>query len=428
MCRVFAMVCCAAVTAWGQPYAAYGDAQLAAYIEEAVEKNPAVEASFARYRAALQKIPQVTALPDPMLNVTPFVRSPETRVGPQNFGVSLSQKFPWFGKLSDKGKVALKEADYQARLHEAAKADVVRQVKLAYYDLAYVDEAIAITREEIELLGQFERLATARYSQGVGLQQGVVKLQAEISRLRNRMEQLRVRRVDAEVALNTVMDRPPDRRLPRAMAAERPKVALDNELLTGKAREASPEMRAAFEQIEKQEKRIHAAKREYWPDFTLGAGYVNVTGRNDPQGQQIPPLDSGKDVWSVSIGVNLPIGRRQRDAGVLEATEMMIASKQDYRRQRNSIEAAIRSLAFRLQTIEDQTRLFEGTLLPQAEQALRASEAAYSTGAVSVLDLLDSERMLLDVKLGLAGFQTDYMKTLAELERAIGGPVPEVGS
>jgi outer membrane protein TolC len=428
MCRILPAAVCAAVVVWGQPYSTHGDAQLAAYVEQAIDKDPVVEASFARYRAALQKIPQATALPDPMLNVTPFARSPETRVGPQNFGVSLSQKLPWFGKLSEKGKVALKEADYQARLHEAAKADVVRQVKLAYHDLAYVDRAIEITREEIDVLGHFEKLATARYSQGVGLQQGVVKLQAEITRLWNRMEQLRARRVDAEAALNTLMDRPPGEPLPRAVPPERPRVVLDNELLAGKAREASPEMRAAFERIEQQEKRVHAAKKEYWPDVTLGVGYVNVTGRNDPAGRQFPPPDNGKDVWSFSVGVNLPIGRRQRDAAVLEASEAMIASKQGYRQRRNSVEAAIRSLTFRLRTIKDQTRLFEGTLLPQAEQALRASEAAYSTGAVSVLDLLDSERMLLEVKLGLAGFEADYMKTLAELERAIGGPVPEVGS
>jgi len=428
MCRIMAVACCAAVVAWGQPHTTHGDARLAAYIEEALEKNPSVEASFARHRAALQRVPQVKALPDPMLNVTPFIRSPETRVGPQNFGVSLSQKIPWFGKLSERGKAAIKEAGYQARLHEAAKADVVRKVKLAYHDLAYVDRAIAVTREEIDVLSQFERMAAARYSQGVGLQHAVVKMQAEITRLLNRVEQLRARRVDAEAALNTLMDRPPGRPLPRVAGRERPRVLLDDQLLLAKARESSPEMNAAFERIEKQEKHVHAAKKEYWPDFTLGAGYVNVTGRNDPAGRQFPPPDNGKDVWSVSVGVNLPIGRRQRDAAVLEASEAMTAAKQDYRERRNSVEAAIRALTFRLRTIEDQTRLFEGTLLPQAEQALRASGAAYSTGAVSVLDLLDSERMLLDVKLGLAGFQADYMKTLAELERAIGGPVPEVGS
>jgi outer membrane protein TolC len=70
--------------------------------------------------------------------------------------------------------------------------------------------------------------------------------------------------------------------------------------------------------------------------------------------------------------------------------------------------------------------LFERVLLPQADQSLRSAEAAYSTGSIPVLELLDSERTLLEVRLSLAQFQTDYMKALAEMERAIGSAFPEV--
>ena len=43
-----------------------------------------------------------------------------------------------------------------------------------------------------------------------------------------------------------------------------------------------------------------------------------------------------------------------------------------------------------------------------------------------MLDLLDSERFLLNMRLGLAQYISDYMKSLAEMERAIGAPFPEV--
>jgi outer membrane protein TolC len=122
----------------------------------------------------------------------------------------------------------------------------------------------------------------------------------------------------------------------------------------------------------------------------------------------------------------LPIFRRKYDAGVLEASERFLAAREGYRDSINSVEVSIRSVGFRIQTIHTQIQLIETALLPQAEQALRSSEAAYSTGVLGVLDLLDSERVLLDVRLGLAQLRSDYVKSLTEMERAIGSAFPEV--
>jgi cobalt-zinc-cadmium efflux system outer membrane protein len=122
--------------------------------------------------------------------------------------------------------------------------------------------------------------------------------------------------------------------------------------------------------------------------------------------------------------VNLPIFRRKYDAGVLEASERFLATRESYRDLVNSVEVSVRSIGFRIGTIQNQIDLFENALLPQADQALRSSEAAYSTGTLGVLDLLDSERLLLEVRLGLAQLRSDYLKSLAEMERAIGVAFP----
>ena len=207
--------------------------------------------------------------------------------------------------------------------------------------------------------------------------------------------------------------------MPRMPAAQ-----IDYERLYAAGREDRPELKASFFRIEKTEKSIQLARREYWPDVTVGAGYTYVGGRNDPAGRQNPPPDNGKDVYSVSVGVNIPIFRRKYDAGVSEASERFLAAREGHRELVNAVEVSVRSIGFRIDTINTQLSLFENALLPQADQALRSSEAAYSTGTLGVLDLLDSERVLLDVRLGLAQLRSDYLKSLAELERAIGSAFP----
>ncbi len=407
-----------------QSYASLGDENLASYIEQALRNNPSVSEAFSRYQAALAKAPQVSTLPDPVLSFTQYSQSPETRVGPQQGMVSITQRIPWWGKLSDREQIARKEAEALAAGYEVRRDEVVRRVKLAYYDLLYIDSALKITEEDLEILRHFETLAQARYAQGIGLQQAVVKLQAEVTRDLNRLEVLRRQRVDAEATLNALLDASPNEARATASSLVRPKVDLRYETLISLARENRPELEGDFHQIEAEEQRIRLARREYLPDLTLGASYADVGGREDPAGRATPPPDNGKNVLSFTVGVNIPIFRAKYDGALREASERFAAARHRYRDTANQVAAGIRATSFRIETIATQVNLFENTLLPQAEQALRSSESAYSTGTLGVLDLLDSERILLDVRLGLAQLNADYLKGLAELERTIGTEFP----
>ncbi len=78
----------------------------------------------------------------------------------------------------------------------------------------------------------------------------------------------------------------------------------------------------------------------------------------------------------------------------------------------------------RLDTLTHQMELFDTVLIPQTEEALLATEAAYETGQLGVLDLLDSERMLLEIRLIRARYASDFLVALTDLERAVGTSVP----
>lgn len=410
----------------GQPGYYAKDPELQRLITEALKRNPSVRQAFSLYQAASQRPVIAGSLPDPVLGVTQYVSTPETRVGPQTTSVTLGQQFPWFGKLAARKGIALKQAAATGEMYEAQKAEVVRQVKLAFYNLAYIDRALAITREDLSVLQHYEDLAQARYSQGVGLQQAVIKLQAEITRDRNRLDRLQIQRTDAEAALNALVDRPQATPIPALPLPPRPPVVIRYDDLYARGRENRPEIRAALLQIESEEKRIDLAHRNYWPDVMVSGGFVNVNKRSDLAGILVPPDDNGKNIYSASVTLNLPIRRRKYDAALIEATEDRIAAREGYRNAVNQMEASVRATGFQIQTLTDQIRLFERTLIPQSEQALQSSESAYSTGMVDVLDLLDSERVLLDVRLGLAQMESEYWKSLAEMERATGAPFPEV--
>ena len=406
-------------------YATHGDPALAALITEALDGNPRVRAAFLETQAARLREPQAATLPDPTLSFTQHVRGPQTRVGPQMSSISVRQALPWFGTLSDRGAIAATASAMRNESYHEQRAEVVRQVKLAYYDLAYLDEALRITEEDEQLLLHYEALARARYSQGFGQQQEVVKLQAEVTLVLNRRRELMRQRTDFEAALNVLADRPVNARIPPVRISERPAAPLDDERLHAIGVDGRPEVRSARLRIEGDEHAVSLARRRYRPAFTVGVAWGNVLGRRDDPGRADPPPDNGRDTYSLTLGASIPVFRASYDAGVREAAARMSASEEAYRDAVNGVAFAVRTTAFRLTTIEGQMALFERTLLPQAERALSATEEAYATGVTRVLELLDSEEMLLDVRLGLARLRTDYMKALAEMERAIGSAFPE---
>jgi outer membrane protein TolC len=105
------------------------------FVDRALEAQPSLAEAEARYRAALERLPQVTALPDPTVSFTQMLRSVETRVGPQLNTVMLAQAFPWFGKLDVRGQIATQDAAAAFETWQARQRDVIAQVKAAFYNL-----------------------------------------------------------------------------------------------------------------------------------------------------------------------------------------------------------------------------------------------------------------------------------------------------
>ena len=405
-------------------YAAAPD--LRAYVSEALERNPTAFGSLARYRAARQRVPQVTALPDPVVSFTQALRSVETRVGPQLNSVTLSQTFPWFGTLELRGRVALLEATALFHRYQATQRAIVADVKEAYYELAYVDADLDLAREEQSLLEHYETLARARYATGNGLQQAVIRLQAEIARVVDRRYLLERQRAALAARLNTALDRPAEQPVPPVAPLVRPVVEMDREELYRLGERSRHELRAAATRIEGGERSLELARMSARPGFTASVGVTNVGRRDDPAVLARLP-DDGRNAVTVSLGVSLPLWGSKYRAGIEQARDELLAHTQNRAAAQNAMEMEVQEALVRLETLDRQIDLLDTVLLPQTDEALRATETAYETGQLGVLELLDSERTRIDVRSMRARYLSDLLIALTALERAIGTRVPRAG-
>jgi outer membrane protein TolC len=389
---------------------------------EVLENNPALAAAQAEARAAALRAPQVKALPDPTLGVVVFAETPETRVGPQEWTLMLSQSFPWGGKLSLKQQAALlRTASFEARV-EAKRLELITEVRRLAYDLAFLDRREEITRDLRGHLLQHEEIARVRYSTGVGLGQGVVKLQAEITRVEQQLLDIETRRSALQAQINALRDRRASEPLPRLILPEVAVVRIDPEELIERALAFRPELAAAEAEIARATALAELAGKDRRPDFSVGLSYTGVGRREDPAGIAMPPEDNGKDIFAVQGGITLPIYRKKLRAGEDEAAELVIAAQQSRRATATAIEGSLGDLMERLPLNWRQLRLLEDLLILQAEEAVESAGAGYVAGTLNALDLLDAEHVLFESRIAVARAHADYLIALARLEGAVGEP------
>jgi cobalt-zinc-cadmium efflux system outer membrane protein len=401
------------------------DPALAALVAEVLERNPDLARLRSSAEAAAARAPQMRSLPDPMASVTAFLLSPETRVGPQQAAATVSQRFPWFGKLELRERQALLAAAAARAEVEAKRLALVTETRRLGYELAFLAVQERVLRDDRATLGHYEELARARYASGVGLEQAVIKLQAEITRDDTRLLDLANRRAALVASLDVLRDRPAGAPLPElslSVDAATP-VELDVAALRQLALANRPEIERARSLIAAAETGVDLAKKESRPDLTVGLGYTLVGKRRDAAGRAMPPPDNGNDVLGVTLGFSLPVWRERIAAGVAESSARSVAAEDELRAVVARISGDLDELAARLPLIHDQLELFENVLATQAEEALRSAEGGYAAGSASALDLLDAERVQLEVRIATARSRADYLITRSRLEGVVGAPL-----
>ena len=392
----------------------YAAENLDELIEEALNNNPNIQVGYNMWKADEYKVTQARSLPDPMVHYGYFGESIETRVGPQEHKIGGSLKVPFPAKLVVKGRSQKKSAKMSKEEYEATKREIIRGVKVIYYDIYWVDKAIQITKEEKSILESLEKVAKRKYESNTAPQQDVIKAQVEITKLINKLFTLQENRKSLVSRMNSILNRPRNSTFKLTGNVTPQKMLHDLEQLQLMASESRQELKKAHIAIKKAEHEKSLAKLGYVPDFTFGFDYTVIGS-----GSTTMPND-GKNAWIGTASINLPIWFHTLNSQVKEKKAMLAARKKSYENIKNVVSYEVEDIYYKISSYKDIIELHRTALIPQTEQVFDAARVGYESGKVDFLNWLDAERTLLQTRLSYYRAIVDYQKAVANLERVIG--------
>jgi outer membrane protein TolC len=259
--------------------------------------------------------------------------------------------------------------------------------------------------------------------------------------------------------LNAALNRPTDADVPLPTAPPTEQSGLADEEVLRWLAETSPELKVLDHEIEGTRHAIALARKDYFPDITLGVDYTDVgsplrsdalglanpgalrsvsrlgggmgdlidvysIGRSFRQGSQ--PSDASQDVWMVSLSMNVPIWYSKYAAGVREARARYLAAAGARAQLENTLTAVTQRVLYEYRDAERKIELYRGTLIPKARESIRSTERAFRAGNGSFLDLVDAERSLLEFELSYERALANRSQRLAELDKLVGRPIPRI--
>jgi outer membrane protein TolC len=408
--------CVAAILpAWTESAGAAELLSLDDLITEGLEQNPEILSFKKRMEASRAAVPQAGALDDPMLTLgvdnVPISDPSFDEFLPTSKVLGISQKVPFPGKLSLKEEVADAAAGTAEAMYQDKISEVIRRVKVAYFELYFIARSIQINERNRGLLKGLAEVAATKYSVGTGLQQDVLKAQVELSKILDELIVLRQKKETARARINTLINRLPQSPLPDPGELVMTEFSLTMEELQEMALGSSLPLKAMDQVIASNQAAVGFARKQYYPDFNLSLAY-----KQREKGDNF----EGDDWFSAFVSVNVPLYfKKKQDFGVIEAESNLARAHSKYVEVKNKVFFDLKDTYEEIKKGEELIHLYKEGFLPQAKQSLDSAISGYQVDKVDFLTLVDNQLTLLKFELGYYRTLTDYEKELAELEAIV---------
>ena len=469
---IIGLISCIALS---QSVSAYSQDSLMHYLEIATKNNPTVLQRYNEYQASLQKVPQVSSLPDPQLEMGVFLSPMELMAGNQVADIKLMQMFPWFGVIKNAKDEMSLMAKMKFEAFRDAKLQVYYDVQRAWFDLYKIRQNIRISEKNVELLKTIERLTLVKFrsgssggssavsggnmsgsavpsissgSSGMNTMGGgsgastasrpatssgsaamssstgasglseVYQIQIEAASLEDNIASLKNEEQVAVARFNGLLNR--QQKKPVAAVELLPTEPLDIAYLSVNDSMFTRNPMLGMLTYEQQSltARTKMQKQMGLPMVGVGVNY-SVINKSE---MSTSPMN-GEDMIMPMLTVSLPIYRKKYKAMQAETNFLKTAAEQNYQATANALQSEYYQALQQYNDAQRRMKLYDSQSL-LAKKSLDISIKTFSSSASGLSDILRIRQQLLDYELKQVEAVVEFNKAVALIKRLIINELP----
>ncbi|MCY4513224.1 MAG: TolC family protein [Bdellovibrionales bacterium] len=378
----------------------------------AYKNNPSIAVSQYSLNAEKSLVISKATLDDPTIGVSTLDRNSRTQYG------TIIQKIQFPVRYILQAKVqSSRAASFKSKL-DMKKLEIRQQVISLYYAIYSTQKIIQLTKANMQTVKEFARVAEKKYAAGKSPQGDSMKAHFELTQLELELMRLRQEEETLQDTLKSVINEHTFEKIDLVNLKITPPKFYSNRVadslseLTSKLQDKSPTVKTQAHLLKEAEYKSSLSKWKYVPDFYLQY-QQRISG--------VP-----EDSQSYSIGITVPLWFWKTESESSAASSKLIAQEYHLIDTIQKMIAKVKELKGKVLIGFKTLKIYETSLIPQAQGAYNSIRGAYRANRTSFLDLLDSERSLYRVRTGFYQSLKQYVSLLSELETQLGFTVSDL--
>jgi outer membrane protein TolC len=385
-------------------------AYLDALRAEVRTNHPSVAAAQARVRAAEAGVRTLRLWEDPMAGFGVMAAERTMRRDDGDIVFMAEQTLPR-RKLYEarKAEATTKRSILEAETRSAALA-LETLVGQAAIELALLDELLAIETQQLAWLDSMAANAREKLKNPAASAFEPLRLESEVAQERQKIDSIRRQRVRLTQQLNILLGRASDSAWPVLRLPESTGLtpALAEEL--NRLFQTNPTLQAMLNTASAAKSEIEVARRERSPIFSVGVESSVYSGGDFRQA-------------TVVAKMTLPLFNKSHySASVERAQQQQIAAEKEIEALQRKLRSEAVAAHAEAENAARQAGTFFTAVIPPAQKAVELTQNAWISSKASLLEVLESQRTLLNARLEERRFVAAHRAALETLRSIIPPP------